>query len=95
MSIVKVRDKAQITLPAKLRSELGIEQGDYLEARVEGNAIVLVPQDVMARFPVVKLSEEGERWLQEGLDDVKAGRVHEHESVEAMIEHLHNEPEDD
>ncbi|MCD6361223.1 MAG: AbrB/MazE/SpoVT family DNA-binding domain-containing protein [Armatimonadetes bacterium] len=95
MTLIRVRDKAQITLPAKLRREVGIKEGDYLEARVEGNTIVLAPQDILARFPVVELAEEGKRWLQEGLDDLEAGRVYEHESVEALIEHLHNEPEDD
>ena len=95
MSLVRVRDKAQITLPAKLRRELGIKQGDYLEARIEDNEIVLVPQAVLDRFPVGELSEEGERMLQEGLDDIKAGRVKSFDNVEDLIADLHNEAAQD
>ena len=44
MPLVQVREKAQITLPNKVRKALGIKQGDYLEAEVEGNKIVLIPK---------------------------------------------------
>jgi len=42
--LVKVKRRGQITLPAKVRRALGIEEGDYLEVRVEGDRIVLIPQ---------------------------------------------------
>jgi len=30
MSLIQVREKAQITIPSKIRKELGIKKGDYL-----------------------------------------------------------------
>ncbi|MBA7680918.1 hypothetical protein ES703_89239 [subsurface metagenome] len=33
MPLVQVREKAQITLPSKIRKVLGIKEGDYLEAK--------------------------------------------------------------
>jgi len=91
MALVKVRSRAQITLPAEVRDELGIDEGDLLEARVEGNRIILEPQIVAPKFPEVELSEDGERVLDEALEDEAAGRVREYESVDALIADLDDE----
>ncbi len=95
MSLIQVKRKAQITLPVKLRRALGIEEGDYLEATVEGNKIVLVPQTVITKLPPVTLSEHGEQMLREALEDVKAGKVREHDTVESLIQDLRDEADQD
>lgn len=95
MPLVKVKEKAQVTLPVTVRRALGIREGDYLKAIVEGNKIVLIPQTVITRLPAVTLSEEGDRILQEALAEVKAGKVKEHETVESLIEELHHEAHQD
>ena len=47
---VKVRHKGQITLPANLRRELGIDEGDDLIVQVRGQEIILsTPEDVVMR----------------------------------------------
>jgi AbrB family looped-hinge helix DNA binding protein len=43
MALVKVRRAAQITLPATIRRQLEIAEGDYLEAEVVGGKVVLKP----------------------------------------------------
>lgn len=91
MPLVKVKTKAQITLPLKVRQALGIEEGDYLQVAVQGNTIVLVPQTLVTKLPPVSLSKEGERMLEEALEDVRKGRVKEHDSVDSLIEELHHE----
>ncbi len=95
MPLIKVKSKAQITLPVKVRQALGIEEGDYLEAKVEGNKVVLIPQAVVTKFPPVTLSEQGEEMLKEALEEVRAGKVKKHESAEALIDELHHETEQD
>jgi AbrB family looped-hinge helix DNA binding protein len=95
MLLVKVKTKAQITLPLKVRQALGIEEGDYLQVVVQGNKIVLVPQALVTKLPPVSLSEEGERMLEEAFEDVREGRVKEHESVEPLIDDLHHEAHQD
>jgi len=90
MPLVKVKDKAQITLPVKVRQVLGIEEGDYLDLQIEGNRIVLVPQVLVTKLPSVELSETGEKMLEEGLEDIRAGRVKVHATVESLIEELHD-----
>jgi AbrB family looped-hinge helix DNA binding protein len=49
MSLVKVRRAAQITLPAEARQKLGVAEGDYLEAEVVDDGVLLRPASVMAR----------------------------------------------
>lgn len=91
MPVVKVKTKAQITLPLKVRQALGIEEGDYLRVEVQGNQIVLLPQALVTKLPPVPLSEQGARMLEEALEDVREGRTTEHESVESLIADLHHE----
>lgn len=43
MALVKVRRAAQITLPAEIRKQLEIAEGDYLEAKVVDGGVLLKP----------------------------------------------------
>ena len=63
MSIVKVKDKYQVTLPVSVRNEVGIEVGDILEATVEKGKITLTPKSLV------------DREIAEGLEDFKKGRT--------------------
>ena len=63
MSIVKVKDKYQVTLPISVRNEVGIEVGDILEATVEKGKITLTPKSLV------------DREIAEGLEDFKKGRT--------------------
>ena len=89
MPLVQVREKAQITIPSKIRKTLGIKQGDYLEAEVEDNKIVLIPKILLDKAEAVTLSKKGEEMLKEALEDVKKGNVKEFKNVEELIDDLH------
>ncbi|HDN85292.1 MAG TPA: AbrB/MazE/SpoVT family DNA-binding domain-containing protein [Candidatus Aerophobetes bacterium] len=89
MPLIQVREKAQITIPSKIRKALGIKEGDYLEVEVEGNKIVLIPKILIDKAPPVTLSEKGEEMLKEALEDVKRGRVKKFKNVEELIDDLH------
>jgi AbrB family looped-hinge helix DNA binding protein len=82
MPLVQVREKAQITIPGKIRKTLGIKQGDYLEAEAEDNKIVLIPKILVDKTEAVSLSKKGEEMLQEALEDVKKGKVKKSNNVE-------------
>ncbi len=89
--LVQVRKKAQVTLPLSVRKELGIEEGDFLEIRVEnGEAVVRVKKliDKDQAWFWTKRWQEGER---EADEDIKAGRVHHFDNVEDAISHLHKQ----
>ena len=69
MSLVRVKDKGQVTLPARLRARHGLSVGDYVEVREEGDRIVLVPQTVAPRHKEIDAA------LAEAIEDERGGRV--------------------
>ncbi len=68
MPLVKVKEKFQVTIPTTLRKAVRLSIGDLLEAEAKGNTIVLKPKAVVDR-------ESVEAAIEEGLRDLKAGRV--------------------
>lgn len=82
MPLVKIKEKFQVTIPTEIRKKIHLAEGDILEATVQNNVITLTPKTVIDR--------EVEAAVQEGLDDVKKGRVHgPFGSVDGMLNSLH------
>jgi len=52
MSLVTVKPKFQVTIPAKLRRGLDLHEGDLLEATVVGDGILFRPKQVVDRDAV-------------------------------------------
>ena len=88
MSLIQVREKAQITIPSKIRKELGIKKGDYLEIAKEDDRIVIIPK-ILIEKTSVNLSAKGEEMLKEAIDDIKKGKVKIHDNVTHLINDLH------
>ena len=88
MSLIQVREKAQITIPSKIRKELGIKKGDYLEVAKEDDRIVIIPKILIEKVSV-NLSVKGEEMLKEAIDDVKKGKVKIHNNLTYLINDLH------
>jgi AbrB family looped-hinge helix DNA binding protein len=88
MSLIQVREKAQITIPSRIRKELGIKKGDYLEIVKEDDRIVIIPKILVDKVSV-NLSAKGEDMLKEAIDDVKKGKVKIHKDVTHLINDLH------
>jgi len=68
MSLIKVKNKFQITIPIKVREEVRIKEGDFLEIEARGETIVIKPKAVVDRQSV-------EAAIDEGLKDYEAGRT--------------------
>jgi AbrB family looped-hinge helix DNA binding protein len=49
MPLVTIKDKFQVTIPAKLRERLRVRVGDLLEASVHEDGILLRPKAVVDR----------------------------------------------
>jgi len=88
MSLIQVREKAQITIPSKIRKELGIKKGDYLDIAKEDDRIVIIPKILIDKVSI-NLSAKGEEMLKEAIDDVKKGKVKIHNNVTHLINGLH------
>jgi AbrB family looped-hinge helix DNA binding protein len=67
MALVKLRERAQITLPREVRAALKVEQGDYLEAEVVDGGVLLRPVAVAdrdaARRRVREMLSGGSRYV--------------------------------
>jgi AbrB family looped-hinge helix DNA binding protein len=90
MPLVTVKDKFQVTIPAKLRERVPLRVGDLLEATVQGDGILLRPKAVVDRAAVaeemaallrsapVASEDEGkpeEAIIEESIADVAAARA--------------------
>jgi AbrB family looped-hinge helix DNA binding protein len=51
ITLVKVRRAAQITLPREIREAAHLEEGDYLEAQITKDGILLRPVSIGNREP--------------------------------------------
>ncbi|PZR82961.1 MAG: hypothetical protein DLM68_15090 [Hyphomicrobiales bacterium] len=49
MTLMRVRRAAQLTLPADVRQALNVKEGDYLEARITKDGVLLTPVQVVER----------------------------------------------
>ena len=49
MPLVTVKPKFQVTIPARLRKDINLHEGDVMEATIVGDGILLRPMDVVDR----------------------------------------------
>ncbi len=49
MSLVKLKEKGQVTIPAAVRAQVAAHKGDIFEVVVMNGNIVLKPQEVISR----------------------------------------------
>jgi AbrB family looped-hinge helix DNA binding protein len=57
MARVKVKEKFQVTLPARMRQKAGVAVGDMLEAKLQGKKITFIPTSAVDRDIAVSLRE--------------------------------------
>ena len=46
MAIAKMRERGQITIPKQIRESLGLKKGDVVDARIEGDCVVIMPRNL-------------------------------------------------
>lgn len=44
MAIAKISERGQITIPKPIRESLGLKKGDVVDARIEGDCVVITPE---------------------------------------------------
>lgn len=55
MSVVRVLDHGQVTIPKPLREALGLKKGDLAEVELEGNRVVITPKRLIQKQAFQKL----------------------------------------
>ena len=84
----KVTRHGQITLPASVRRELGVEEGDLVEIEVVDDKAVLVPKKLVDKSQAYFWTTKWQQAEKEADEDIKAGRVRTFDSVEELLEDL-------
>jgi AbrB family looped-hinge helix DNA binding protein len=88
MPTTKVTRHGQITLPASVRKELGIEEGDLVEIEVEDERAVLMPKKLVDKSQAYFWTKRWQKDEKEAAEDIKAGRVKSFDSVDKLIKDL-------
>jgi AbrB family looped-hinge helix DNA binding protein len=84
----KVTRHGQITLPASVRKELGIEEGDLVEIEVVEERAVLMPKKLVDKSQAYFWTKQWQEGEKEADEDIQAGRVRIFDSVEELIRDL-------
>jgi len=88
ISLSKVTRHGQITLPAAVRKELDIEEGDLVEIQVVDDRAVVTPKKLVDKSQAYFWTEEWQKGEAEAEADIKAGRIKTFDSVEELLEDL-------
>ena len=86
--LIKVTRGGQVTIPAALRRKAGIEVGDYLEVRLEDDALLLTPKHVIDKSQSYFWTEAWQEAEREAEADLKADRVEHFETLEDLFTDL-------
>jgi len=84
----KLTRNGQITIPASVRRELGVEEGDLVEIEVVDEKAVLIPKRLVDKNQAYFWTEKWQDAEKEADEDVRAGRVKVFDSVEELIKDL-------
>jgi len=86
--LVKVTRGGQVTIPAEMRRQAGIEIGDYVEMRMVEGRLVLVPKQLIDKDQTWFWTEKWQAAEREAEDDLRTGRVRAFETLDELIADL-------
>jgi len=84
----KVTRHGQVTLPASVRRELGVEEGDLVEIEVIDDRAVLMPKKLVDKSQAYFWTKRWQEAEKEADEDIRAGRVKVFDSVDELIKDL-------
>ena len=95
-TLVKLQRKGQVTIPVRLRAQVGLADGDLVEATVERGKIVLTPKLVLDRSSGREYTAAQRRAidarLSKSLEEAKKGKTYgPFNSAEAITAFLHRQ----
>ena len=89
-TIVKVQRKGQVTIPTRIRVQVGLVDGDLVEAKAERGKIVLTPKMIVDREYTPAQRRIIDARLAKSFEQVKRGETFgPFETHEEMIAFLH------
>jgi AbrB family looped-hinge helix DNA binding protein len=88
MPLIKVLRHGQITLPKEFREILGINEGDLMEAELDGVNILVKPKMVVDKETT--LSPTGQKKVLTALKAYNEGKVREFDNLDDLLEDLNS-----
>ena len=89
--LIRVRKKAQLTLPLSVRQELGVEEGDYMDVQVRDGEIVLKVKKLVDKDQAWFWTKRWQQGEKEAEEDIHAGRVHNFPDATSAVTYLHSQ----
>jgi AbrB family looped-hinge helix DNA binding protein len=86
--LVKVTRGGQVTIPADMRRQAGIDIGDYVEVRMVEGHLVLLPKQLIDKDQTWFWTEAWQAAEREAEDDLRAGQVKEFDTLDELIADL-------
>ncbi len=93
-TMLQIRSNGQITLPASIRRQANLQEGDALEVIIDKEgAIRLVPQVLVERSQAYFWTERWQEGERESDEDLRAGRYKDFDDIESLLEELESDNE--
>lgn len=84
----KLRERSQITLPAKIIKNLKLKTGDHLDIVLKDDKIIIKPVLIIDRSQAWFWSKEWQEKEKEVEEDIKGGRIYHANDIDELIESL-------
>jgi len=75
MSLTKINERGQLTIPAELRKVLHCEPGDYVEVVMDKDVLKVIPKMVIDKDQAWFWTKEWQEGEREAGRDLKAGKM--------------------
>lgn len=88
MTAIPIRSKGQITLPARLRNRLGLEEGDFVEVEETPEGILLKPRKLIDASQSYFWTETWQKGELAADRDIEGGRYEVFDDVGDLLDSL-------
>jgi AbrB family looped-hinge helix DNA binding protein len=84
-SIAVMRDKGQVTIPARVRKAANLQEGDLFDILITAEGILLRPRKLVDATQAWFWTPAWQTDEQEASDDIRSGRTRTYESQEGFL----------
>ena len=92
-TLIKLRNRAQITLPKEVVKTLGLKIGDDLEIEIKRGRVIITPVAVIPKDELWAWKPEIRAAIEEGRKEAREGELKAYDSVNEMWDEIEAEEE--
>lgn len=87
--LLQIRSNGQITLPASVRRQANLKEGDTIEVIVDAEGVLhLVPKTMVDRSQAYFWTERWQAGEREAQNDIDTGAVHKFDQIDDALDFL-------